>query len=181
MLLGMVPYVRSIVSTKETILNQSSWFIWMVIGFINFFAYRSSGEKETIWLVLVGAVNPSILFFLSLRYGTRVWLKSDTVCILLAIASLVVWRISSNPALTLTASLTADLLAMIPLLIKIRSDPDSENVPGWVIGMIASACNIVAIKEWTWANGIYNLYMFIGIGTILFSIVLGRHRKTSPR
>ncbi len=178
----MFPYVRSIIKTKKegeerTELNRASWLIWAAIGIINLFAYFSAGEKETIWFVVVGALNPTILFVLSLKFGEKYWYGADTICLVLAIVALVLWKTTDNPLLALATCLSADALAIIPTFIKVRNNPLSENLTGWFIGLLASFSNMIAVKEWTWANGIYTLYMVVGFLAIVWVIVLTRWQK----
>jgi len=182
LIVGMFPYVRSIIKTKKegeekTELNRASWLIWMAIGIINLFAYFSAGEKETIWFVVVGALNPTILFVLSLKFGEKHWYGLDTVCLVLAIVALILWKTTGNPVLALAACLSADALAIIPTFIKVRNKPLSENLTGWFIGLLASFSNMMAVKEWTWTNGIYTLYMVVGFLSIVWAIVLTRWQK----
>ncbi len=182
MIIGMFPYVHSIVVTKETKLNRASWAIWSSIGIINLTAYFFAGEKETIWYVIAAAVNPTILFFLSLRFGEKQWYRSDTVCLVLAAMALVIWRLTGSPVLALIAGLVADALGIVPTFLKVRRDPFSENLLGWLALFTASVCNVIAIKEWTWANGVYNVHAVSGSFLVVWFIVKGQFfSKTASR
>lgn len=181
MAVGMLPYIWSVVWTKETKLNRSSWIIWSCIGTINLLAYTSAGEKETVWFVLIGAINPVVLLLLSFKYGIRNWYQSDTYCIILAGMAVVIWKTTGNPVLAVVAGLAADGIGIVPLFLKIRKDSSTENLLSWLIGFVSSICNLFAIREWTWMNGIYTIYMAISFAVILKPLVKGRliHKTAS--
>ncbi len=181
MIFGMIPYIRSIVIVKETKLNRSSWVIWAIIGIMNLLAYFKAGERETIWFVFAGALNPVILFILSLKYGVQIWYRSDTVCIVIAIFAIILWKTTGNPVLAIIAGLTADGIAICPILIKIKKNPYTENLFSWIIGLTASISNIFAVKEWTWANSIYTIYMVLAFAIIVIPLAKWQlFRKPSP-
>ena len=179
MVVVMFPYVRSVVFTRETKLSRASWAIWGAIGIINLAAYFYAGERETIWFVMACALNPVLLFVLSLKFGEKQWYASDTACLVLAAVALIMWKITGNPVLALAAGLTADVLGGIPTFLKVRRDPHSENLLGWLIGLAASVCNIFAVKQWTWANSIYTGYMVFAFLIIVIPIAIGQSRKTA--
>ena len=179
MFIVMVPYVRSVVFTGETKLSRASWAIWGAIGIINLAAYFYAGERETIWFVIGCALNPVLLFVLSLKFGEKQWRASDTACLVLAAVALIMWKRTGNPVLALAAGLTADAVGGIPTFLKVRRDPHSENLLGWVIGLAASVCNILAVKQWTWANSIYTGYMVFAFLIIVIPIAIGQSRKTA--
>ncbi len=171
MALGMFPYVKSIVFTKKTHLNVSSWAIWASLGIINALAYAKAGERETLGFVILSATNPTIIFLLSLKYGIKEWEKEDKWCLILAIVAIVSWKLSGNPVLAIASCVAADIFALYPLYKKVRKDPYSENLLGWVIALSASISNVAAIKQLTWANAIYMGYAvsaFVLITAILF-------------
>ncbi len=178
----MFPYIRSIVITKETKLNRVSWIIWSTIGIINLAAYISAGEKGTIWFVIAAAINPIILLLLSLKFGEKHWYPIDTACIVLAALSLLLWRMTGNPILALVAGLVADFLGLVPTFIKVIRNPHSENLVSWLIGLLAGICNIIAVQPWTWASGIYTIYMVSQSILVIVPIVNGQLlRKTTPK
>jgi len=179
MIIVMFPYVRSIVFTRETKLNRASWAIWGTIGIINLAAYFCAGERETIWFVIASALNPVIIFILSLKFGEKRWHASDTACLALAAVALIIWKLTGNPVLALVAGLTADVLGGIPTFLKVIRNPHSENLAGWAIGLAASICNVFAVKQWTVANSIYTGYMVFAFLIIIIPIAIGQSRKTA--
>jgi len=181
MALGMIPYVYSILITKETKPNRASWAIWAVIGLINLVAYLAAGEKETVWFVILAGINPSIIFALSFKYGEKRWYKSDSYCLSLAALAILLWKVTGNPVLALVCGLTADALGLIPTLGKINRMPNSENVTGWLMLLIASVLNIAAVDRWTWANGAYTIYSVVGSTLVVGLIVLGRYEHRHLR
>lgn len=177
MSIGMIPYLHSIVITRITKPNRTSYGIWMIIGIINLCAYIASGEKETIWFVISGALFPLIIFSLSFRYGEKCWYRSDTWCLCLALFAIVIWKLTGNPILALVSGLIADALAVIPTLIKIKRNPNSENLLGWSFGFVSSIFNVLAVKEWTWSNGIYTIYMVSSFTVIIVPLAVLQYRN----
>lgn len=173
---GMGPYVRAVVITRTTKPNRASWAIWAGIGIINFAAYFVAGERITIWFLAAAAGNSVILFFLSLKFGEKKWRTSDTVCLLLAFSALGIWKLTGNPITALAMGITADALAVIPTFLKVRRSPDSECLASWLCVLAASACNLLGVDHWTWANGLYNIYAFFGSVFLVVPLALGQRK-----
>ncbi len=176
----MFPYVGSIVWPKtpeeRTTPNRVSYFIWCGLSIINYFAYKASGEKETLWLPFIGIFTSGTIFLLSFKWGEKVWYPVDKYCLGLGLLALVGWWFVGALA-AIIIIVVADALAVIPTVAKIVRNPFSENIPGWSCGLFAAIANIFAIKDLTWANGIYNGYMLCSFLSILIPLIYGRYQR----
>lgn len=175
----MFPYVRSIVwpvnPHQRTTPNRVSYFIWWTLSVINFFAYRAAGEKETLLLPLIGCFTSGTILLLSLKWGERKWYPVDKYCLGLGILAISFWWITESPLAAICIIVIADALAVVPTISKICRNPWSENITGWTCGFCASIANTFAIKELTWANGVYNGYMVLSFSSVLIALFYG-HR-----
>jgi hypothetical protein len=173
--IGMYPYLRSIIVTKETKPNQVSWLIWSCIGLTNLFTYVSAGAGESVWFALASAINTTAIFLLSLKYGEKKWSPTDIASLALASIGIIIWKISGSATLGLIASLTIEGLGTVPTAKKLWHDPWSENLTGWCIGLTASVLNIFAVEHWNLATIAFTTYNILGFGIIVVFIVRGNY------
>lgn len=136
-------------------------FVIMVITILGATSLFASSDRVAVWLVGTYAVNSVVLFFITLKYGMGGWAKSDILCLLIALAGIITWRISHDPALGLFAAVLADAAGMIPTLIKTHHHPETEYGLFFLIDVAAAALTLLAVSEWKPEVIAYPLYLVI--------------------
>lgn len=171
---GYVPYIISIVRGK-TKPNKATWIIWTVVGGLLAFSYIAEGDIKTIWLPLGYFFGPLLAAILSFRYGYSAWARLDTICLTVAIISIVPW-IFSHATITLLINVLIDASGAIPTLVKTYREPETEDFTAWSIFLIANTIQLFAITEWNLA-AIYPIYLFLLAFSIVAFILLGKTKR----
>jgi len=156
----------------------STWFLWMVIGNLLLVSSYQAGAKVdgTLVPIILGAVNPTIIFFLSLRFGKYAWKRLDTVCVWVCICTVVVWQVTQSPLLGLIGGVVADIIAAVPQMIKNWRDPKDEPVFPWAMFTLGSALNVLAVQVWVFDQWLVPVYMTVTAGVLTVPLVLARLR-----
>jgi hypothetical protein len=120
-----IPYLFSIVrgSTRP---NLISWILWTVTVSITLVAQMSAGASWSVFL-LVGAVvcNLAVVFLCIKGYGYKEFGKIDILTLILAVAAITGWLISSNPVVAIIFAVVADICRSGGLY-RIRADHSQD-------------------------------------------------------
>lgn len=173
---GYVPYIISILLGK-TRPNRASWFIWTIVGGLLAVSYIAEGDFHAIWVPLGYFFGPLITAILSLRYGYAVWTRFDTICIVVAILSLIPWYLSNDATLTLIINLLIDASGALPTILKTYREPHTEDVTAWVIFFVANTMEMFAVTTWNMA-ALYPIYLFLLAGTMVILILKDKIKTT---
>lgn len=175
-LAAFVPYILAIFR-GETKPNRATWFIWTVVNFMATASYYSSGAHHTIWIPVIYAIAPVVVFTLSLKYGVGGWTPFDVGCLCISGISAIAWWISGSPLVALLINLFIDFVGALPTIRKVYHDPKSEDRTAWIIGSVANAINLFAVERWTFAIMIYPLYQFSVCMLVTILIFIRRGQK----
>jgi hypothetical protein len=172
-LLGFVPYCIAIVQGR-TKPNQATWWIWSIVGIMLASSYWASGATQTLWVPISYVIGPIITTALAMRYGASQWNRFDRLCILGALASLILWLLLRSPQVALVINLIIDLCGALPTIRNARRRPQDENLPGWLLFTVGNALNILAIDRWTWEIASYPIYISAANAIVLFLLLRPR-------
>jgi hypothetical protein len=123
---AFIPYVISIFR-GETKPQRATFAIWSAISLVTLFSYFASGARETIWAVLVYAILQIFILILSFKYGMGGFGRLDLICLGGAIAGIIGWLLTNNPAVALYLSIASEFLGYVPLFKKAYTQPETEN------------------------------------------------------
>jgi hypothetical protein len=174
-LLGFVPYCIAIVQGR-TKPNQATWWIWSIVGIMLASSYWASGATQTLWVPISYVIGPIITTALAMRYGSSTWGRFDRLCILGALASLILWLLLRSPQVALVINLIIDLFGVLPTLRNAWHRPQDEDLTGWLMFTVGNCLNVLAINRWTWEIAIYPLYISVANAAVLF-LLLRRPKK----
>lgn len=176
---AVIPYVRDMLH-GTTRPNLVTWGLWLLIQAIFISAQFSSGASWSVVLPLMEMLTVGIVFFLGLfGYGYKKYGRLDIVCLLIAIAAIVLWQITDEPMVALILSVLADFVAVIPTFKKSYLDPKSETPLAYLMVVVASVFAGASTTIFDVANLIWPIYIGALNGTVLILILLGRRRKRS--
>lgn len=169
-------YIRSILR-GESKPSRTTWWIWSLMGLVLFLSYFFSGAENTIWVPLVEFIGPLSIAIFSIRYGEGgLDNKTDMICLIGAIVSIIVWIIFNNPVVALTTNLFIDSFALIPTIRKSYLRPENESFKAWFGTWIADTLNLFAVEKISFALLIYPVYMFIS-DTVVIIILKIKKKK----
>jgi len=154
-------YIVSVIRGK-TKPNRASWWIWSFMGLVLALSYQFSGAENTIWVPYVEFLGPFLIAILSIKYGEGgLSNKTDIICLLGALVSIILWIIFNNPVVALITNLASDSFAIFPTIKKSFLRPEGEDFWAWFGTGIADMINLFAVERFTFAILIYPVYMLI--------------------
>ncbi|MFZ3009572.1 MAG: hypothetical protein WA030_00950 [Candidatus Microsaccharimonas sp.] len=135
-LYATVPYVIAILKGK-TKPHQFSWLIFVIMNGIVLFSQYFEGGRESVLITLTFFIGSLLIFFLSLKYGTRDTSKWDKLLLTLALLTIIVWVITRSNEAAIWLTLVIDIIATSMIILKLRKQPKSEDPKAWVVATIA--------------------------------------------
>ncbi len=164
-LISPILYIRSIWKW-ETKPHRTTRIVYLVISILSTYALYMQHDTVGIRLSAATLVQSLAVFLLSMRYGVGGWSKEDIICLAIAVAGIIVRKITNNPFTAVAASILADVAGTRPTLIKTRSRPESETRTYYGIDTIAWALSLLALSGlsltwWTIESAAYPWYIFL--------------------
>lgn len=153
-LVAYIPYLRDTLSGK-TRPNRASWWIYTIVGTIGTGSTYLAGARWTLLAPAVYAVASLAVALLAIRRGEGGWSVLDRCCLGTAALSVAVWLISGDPLLAVMMNSAADLAGSVPTMRKAWIDPARENRWAWLLYLVANSLTLLAVPEWTLAQGLY--------------------------
>ena len=135
-LYSTMPYVFAILKGK-TKPHHFSWFIFVIMNGIMLISQFLEGGRESVLITLTFFIGSLVIFFLSLKYGTRDTSKWDKLLLTLALLTIVIWVITRSNEAAIWLTLIIDIIATSMIILKLRKQPKSEDPKPWVIATIA--------------------------------------------
>lgn len=146
--------------------HRTTRFVLLLIISVGFMSLYAQGDRVVVWFLGICWFGSLAEFFLSLKYGMGGWDPIDILCLIIAILGIILWKITSNPALALYATVLADMAGMIPSLIKTYRFPDTEYWLSYLLDILAVAFTIMAIQNGGFNEYIYPAYLLV-VNTIM--------------
>lgn len=176
--LGSIGYIWNTVKGKVKP-NKVTWFIWSLAPLIAFAAQINQGiGMEALLTFMIGFV-PVIVFAASFINKKSYWKieRLDLICGSLSITGLILWQITKVGNIAIIFSLVADFLALLPTLVKSYRQPETENYLLYFGNSIFALLTILTIKDWSFANYAFPLYIFVAtlLLTVLIRFKIGRN------
>jgi hypothetical protein len=119
-------YIASILRGVSKPQRTTKLLLTIITG-LSFFSLWAAGDTSGIWLALASFVQVAVIYGLSLVYGMGGRDKLDFVCIVLCAVGIMVWVATGSSLAGLVASIVADLVAVIPALVKTWRLPHTES------------------------------------------------------
>ena len=177
-------YIRDIYR-GETRPSKVTWWILALLNIVLTASYYASGARSTIWIPVSYSIGFTIIAVLSITKGEGSWEKTDYLCLLGAVLTLLLWWRYQSAELALYFILVTDFIGLSPTMYKSYKRPWTESKQSWSIALFASAINIVAIDTWTLAVALYPFYLLVTNAVITGFILFPIHKNlevlnTSP-
>jgi len=181
-IIGGIPYIYDTYK-KKTKPHRFAWFIFLVLSILAWATQYSLGARESLVFYTWFVVNNIILLGLSLRknggYGDLT--KVNVICLLLALAAIVLWRLTDSALLALVCVLIADGIGALLILVKSYKHPHTETLSMWLAGCVATFLNILAANTLEPAICLLSVQIFILNVGIVVAIMVGRSQKKNSK
>lgn len=173
-ILAFFPYIRSILK-GETKPHVFSWVIWGITTFIVFLAQLADRGGAGAWPIGVSGLTSIYIAFLAYtKKSDNTITKIDWLFFILAIASLPVWYLTSNPLLAVVILTAADVLGFGPTFRKAYIRPFEEQLMFFVIMTLRNLISITALEHYSMTTV---LFPAVIAATCLIFIAMVIHRR----
>ncbi len=177
--LAYIIYFRSILK-GETKPSRVTWWIWTFMGAIMASSYYASGARDSMWSPIVEFIGPFLTALLAIKYGEGSRAdKTDKICFLGGIISIILWALTGNPVVALIFNLTIDFFAVVPTIKKSYLRPQNESFWAWSGTGLGDFLNLLAAGTTSFAIVIYPAWMLF-VDLIIIGL-LGFRSKIIPR
>lgn len=169
----------------ETRPNRVTWFLWALAPLIAFSAQLNKGVGLQVLMTFMVGFGPLTVFTASFLSRKAYWkiTRLDIACGVLSLVALAVWGITREGNVAIMLSITADLLAGVPTLIKAYKQPGTEHAAPFRNGALSAAITLLTITHWTFAVYGFALYILLICATlyVLIRFRLGERLTASAR
>ena len=153
-LVSFVPYLRDIF-LKKTTPHMYSWLVWSILQTIGVVAMIvGHAGFGAVGLAAGGAVSISV-FLLSFKYGTKNITKFDTVCLIGAFVTTVIYLLQKDPLVAVILITVIDFIGFWPTYRKGYEEPRSETGTLYFLSAISNGFALVAIANYSFVTTLY--------------------------
>ncbi len=168
---GSVTYLINTIKGKIRP-NRVSFLLWSVAPFIAFAAQIKQGVGLEALMTFSTGFLPIMTLagsFLNKNAGWKLT-KFDLFCGFLSVVGLVLWQITKVGNVAIFFSILADGLAAVPTMVKAYKYPDTELAWPWIATSFGVLLTIFTIKELTFANSGFIIYILI-VNAVIFGLI----------
>ena len=150
--------------------NRVSFLLWSIAPMIAFAAQIKQGVGLESLMTFSTGFLPLLTFVASFTNKNAEWklTRFDVACGILSVAGLILWLITKVSNVAIFFSIVADGLAALPTLVKAYKYPETEIAWPWLATCFGVALTLLTLKEWTFANSGFIVYIFI-VDLLIFS------------
>lgn len=160
--------------------NRVSFLLWSIAPMTAFAAQIKQGVGLESLMTFSTGFLPFLTFSASFTNKNAEWkiTRFDLICGFLSVVGLILWLITKVGNVAIFFSIVADGLAAIPTVVKAYKHPETEIAWPWLASCFGVALTLLTLKEWTFANSSFIIYIFI-VDLLIFSFVQFRPGKQS--
>ncbi|MCP4385104.1 MAG: hypothetical protein GY798_27460 [Hyphomicrobiales bacterium] len=148
-IIAFVPYIRSIMRGIVRP-HVFSWIIWSSVTFIVFLAQLSDRGGVGAWPIGVSGLITIYVAFLAYRKKSDDSItRLDWIFFVLAMTSIPLWYVTSDPLWAVVVLTTVDLIGFGPTLRKAYVRPFEEQVLFFVLIGVRNALSIIALENYS--------------------------------
>lgn len=96
------------------------------------------------------------------------WNRIDTACMVIVLVAIGLWYRTGDPNMAIMFSLVAIVVGTVPLLLKLRTNPEVEPLAPWILIIIGSVFGLIAIPAITIADAATPIVFFLIQATVLY-------------
>jgi len=178
-ILAYIPYLKDILAGK-TKPHIFSWFGWMIMEFIAFFAIIAGKGSAGAWPHLLSALVCLGTVILCIKHGEKNITKLDTICIILSMVAVTLWQITNNPVWAVFFITIADALAYTPTFRKAYYKPHQETLITFALNIPKQILILLALSTYSLTTLMFDVYL-ITANTVFVSMLIIRRRQLKDK
>ncbi len=143
--------------------NQVTWFLWALAPLIGFAAQISQGVGISSLMTFGIGFGPLLVLLASFLNKNAKWKLSrfDFLCGSVSLLAIVLWLLTQDAMIALTLSLTADLVACFPTLIKSWYFPETGEYKAYLFAAASAFITTLSLPVWTFSYYAFPLWTLI--------------------
>lgn len=172
-LLAYIPYFRDILAGK-TKPHIFSWFGWMIMEAIAFFAIIAGKGSAGAWPHLISAIVCLGTVLLCLKYGEKNITLPDKLCIILSMIAIILWQLTNNPLWAVIFITVADALAYAPTFRKAYYKPYEETALMFGLNVIKNVLVLFALSSYSLTTVLFDAYLITANTAFVIMLMIRR-------
>ncbi len=165
--------------------NRVTWLLWAVAPLLAAAVEFNEGVGLRALPTFMVGFMPLLIFIGSFHNSASVWKvrRMDYACGAVSVVGTVVWLITRNGVLAISAAIAADFLAGVPTLMKSWTHPGSETVHSYIGAVISMVILLLTVDHWTFDVVAFPLFVacVASVESVLVGLELGpRFRRLHP-
>ena len=173
-----LPYLQGMFA-KTIQPHPYTWLIWTITTGTAALGVWHGGGGYGAFPLLLWTLLTCMIFFLSLKYGTKNITTSDIALLFLALVAILLWWQFHAPLLSILMITGIDALGYLPTFRKSFAEPWSESILSWALFTLTAFFGLLALTTYNFLTAIY-LTMSASANVIVIAICLAR-RKSIPK
>jgi hypothetical protein len=169
---GAVVYLRDTIrgTTKP---NRVTWLLWAVAPLLAAAVALNAGAGLRALPTFMVGFMPLLIFIASFHNSASVWKvrRVDYACGAVSVVGTIIWLITRNGVLAISAAIAADFLAGLPTLMKSWTHPETETVHSYVGALISMVVVLLTVDQWTF--DVVAFPLFVACSATVQSILVG--------
>lgn len=157
--ISTIYYVASILR-GQTKPQRTTRLLLLIIGILSFSALLAGHDRAGVWLAFVSLVQAVVIWILSFKRGMGGREAVDFICLGLCGLGLILWLVSGRSLFGLVMSITADVIACVPALLKTIRWPATETGAFYFLDVFAGICIAMAAPH-TLEAQLFPLYIVV--------------------
>ena len=153
-LISFAPYLRDIF-LKKTTPHIYSWLVWSILQTIGVIAMIVGHAGAGSFGLAAGGLVSISVFLLSFKYGTKNITWFDTVCLIGALVTTVIYLLQKDPLVAAILITIIDFIAFWPTYRKGYTEPHSETISTYLLSAISLSFALLAIINYSWVTTLY--------------------------
>ena len=170
-----LPYIRSIVQGK-TRPHVFSWVIWGTSTCIVFLAQLTDKGGAGAWVIGVsGIISIYVAILAYLKRSDSTITRIDWLFFILAMTSLPLWYLTSDPLWAVVLLTTVDVLGFGPTFRRAYIHPFEEQLMFYVIMAVRNLIVVLALENYSLTTVLFPAT--IAVVCLIFSLVVVSRRR----
>jgi hypothetical protein len=153
--------------------NRVTWLLWAIAPLLAAAVAISDGAGLRALPTFMVGFMPLLIFIASFHNSASVWKvrRMDYACGLVSVIGTIVWLVTRDGVLAVSAAIAADFLAGVPTLMKSWTHPQTETVHSYIGALISMIVLLLTVDHWTF--DVVAFPLFVACTATVQSIFVG--------
>jgi hypothetical protein len=164
--LGAAVYLRDTLrgTTKP---NRVTWLLWAVAPLLAAAVELDDGVGLRALPTFMVGFMPLLVFVGSFHNPASIWRirRIDYACGVMSIVGTVVWLVTRDGVLAISAAIAADFMAGVPTLMKSWTYPETETVYSYAGAVVSMVVVLLTVQHWSFDVAAFPAFI-VCMGTV---------------